>query len=107
MDLYTTLQDKINDLNVAVKELRKTATEYAEAYKTYRILLAKKLLELKAEGMAITLAGDVARGDVEIAEAKKVEIIKEAIYKANQESINSTKLQIKIIESQITREIGL
>ena len=59
MDLYTTLQDKINDLNVAVKELRKTATEYAEAYKTYRILLAKKLLELKAEGMAITLAGDV------------------------------------------------
>lgn len=107
MDLYITLQDKLNDLNVAVKELRKTATEYAEAYKTYRVLLAKKMLELKAEGMAITLAGDVARGDEEIAEAKKVEIIKEAIYKANQESINSTKLQIKIIESQITREIGL
>lgn len=107
MDLYTTLQEKTNDLNVAVKELRKTATEYAEAYKNYRVLLAKKLLELKAEGMAITLAGDVARGDIEIAEAKKVEIIKEAIYKANQESINSTKLQIKIIESQITREIGL
>lgn len=107
MDLYITLQDKLNDLNVAVKELRKTSTEYAEAYKTYRVLLAKKMLELKAEGMAITLAGDVARGDEEIAEAKKVEIIKEAIYKANQESINSTKLQIKIIESQITREIGL
>lgn len=107
MDLYITLQEKQNDLNVAVKELRKTATEYAEAYKTYRVLLAKKMLELKAEGMAITLAGDVARGDEEIAEAKKVEIIKEAIYKANQESINSTKLQIKIIESQITREIGL
>ena len=40
------------------------------------------------------------------AKAKYNEIVKEAIYKANQEAINSSKLQIRIIENQIQREYG-
>lgn len=107
MDLYLTLSKKLDDLQVAVKSLRTTATEYAEAYKNYRVLLAKKLVQLKSDGMAITLASDIARGDEEIATAKMIEIKKEAIYKANMESINAIKLEIKILENQISREIGL
>lgn len=107
MDLYNTLNSLLEDLQTSVKSLRITATEYAEAYKNYRVLLAKKLTQLKAEGMAITLASDIARGDEEIATAKMVEIKKEAIYKANMESINAIKLQIKVIENQITRELGV
>lgn len=107
MDLYNTLNSLLEDLQTSVKSLRTTATEYAEAYKNYRVLLAKKLAQLKAEGMAITLASDIARGDEEIATAKMVEIKKEAIYKANMESINAIKLQIKVIENQITRELGV
>lgn len=107
MDLYNTLNKKLEELTIAVKSLRTTATEYAESYRNYRILLAKKLTQLKADGMAITLASDIARGDEEIANAKMIEIKKEAIYKANMESINAIKLEIKIIENQITREIGL
>ena len=97
MDLYTTLEELKNDLNTSIKSLRTTSTEYAEAYKNYRVLLAKKLLQLS----------DIARGDEDIASAKMVEIKKEAIYKANMESINAIKLQIKVIENQITRELGL
>ena len=107
MDLYLTLSNKLEDLQIAVKSLRITATEYAEAYKNYRVLLAKKLVELKADGMAITLASDIARGDEDIAAAKMVEIKKEAIYKANMESINAIKLEIKVLENQISREIGM
>lgn len=107
MDLYTTLEELKNDLNTSIKSLRTTSTEYAEAYRNYRVLLAKELVRLKDSGMAITLASDVARGNEEIANAKMVEIKKEAIYKANMESINAIKLQIKIVENQITREIGL
>ena len=107
MDLYNTLNSLLEDLQTSVKSLRTTSTEYAEAYKNYRVLLAKKLTQLKAEGMAITLASDIARGDEEIATAKMVEIKKEAIYKANMESINAIKLQIKVIENQITRELGV
>ena len=107
MDLYTTLNSLLEQLQTSVKSLRTTATEYAEAYKNYRVLLAKELVRLKDSGMAITLASEVARGNEEIANAKMMEIKKEAIYKANMESINAIKLQIKIVENQITREIGL
>lgn len=107
MDLYTSLNNLLEQLQTSVKSLRTTATEYAEAYRNYRVLLAKELVRLKDSGMAITLASDVARGNEEIANAKMVEIKKEAIYKANMESINAIKLQIKIVENQITREIGL
>lgn len=107
MDLYTTLEELKNDLNTSIKSLRTTSTEYAEAYRNYRVLLAKELVRLKDSGMAITLASDVARGNEDIASAKMQEIKKEAIYKANIESINAIKLQIKVVENQITREIGL
>ena len=104
MDLFNELEQKIKELNIAIKSLRNTGRDYAEAYTEYRIKLAEKLVELKNNGMPVTIAYDVARGDREIAKAKFNEIAKEAVYKANQESINSTKLQIRIIESQLQRE---
>lgn len=88
----------------SVEELKNTGREYAKAYTEYRIALAKELVKLKDEGYAITLASDIARGKPEIARLKFDEISKEAVYKANQETINVLKLQIKIIENQIARE---
>ena len=106
MDLINELQKLLNQLNISIKSLRKTGEEYARAYTDYRVALAKELLILKNEGYAITLAGDIARGKPEIAHLKFKEISNEAIYKANQESINSLKLQIKIIQEQINKEYG-
>ena len=104
MDLFNELQSLTKQLQVSLKQLRKTGTDYAKAYSEYRMALAKELLILKDEGYAITLAGDIARGKPEIARLKFEEISKEAIYKANQESINVIKLQIKIIQSQLDKE---
>lgn len=106
MDLTNELNNLISKLDVSVKSLRKTGSEYAKAYTDYRVALAKELLILKEEGYAITLAGDIARGKPEIAKLKFKEISTEAIYKANQEAINSTKLQIKIIQEQLNKEFG-
>ena len=106
MDLANEIQLKCKTLDQKIGELRTTGSDYAKAYRDYRVALAKRLLELKNEGYAITLAGDIARGDKEIAELKFEEISKEAIYKANIESINVLKLQIKVLENQIEREFG-
>ena len=106
MDLYNELQKLCTELDVEVRAVRKTGSEYARAYANYRIALAKELLKLKAEGYSISLAGDVARGKEDIAELKFLEISKEAIYKANLEAINATKLNIEIISAQIDRELG-
>ena len=106
MDLVNELNNLIKKLDISVKSLRNTGSDYAKAYTDYRVALAKELMILKEEGYAITLAGDIARGKPEIARLKFKEISTEAIYKANQEAINSTKLQIKIIQEQINKEYG-
>ena len=106
MDLLELINRKSNELDIAVKSLRNTGKDYAEAYTNYRMELAKELMRLKEEGYAITLAGDIARGKRDIAMLKFKEISTEAIYKANLESINAIKLQIKLLDAQINREWG-
>lgn len=105
-DLVNVLNDKINQLDISVRQLRKSGEDYARAYTDYRVALAEELIKLKDKGHAITLAGDIARGKREIAQLKFKEITTEAIYKANQESILALKLQIKLLDNQITREFG-
>lgn len=104
MDIELELNKKMKELDVAIKSLRKTGEDYARAYTDYRVALAQELLKLKNEGYAITLAGDIARGKTEIAKLKFKEISTEAIYKANLESINATKLVIKVLQEQKNKE---
>ena len=104
MDLVNELFNKQKQLDISIRSLRKTGEDYAKAYTDYRIALAQELLKLKNEGYAITLAGDIARGKPEIAKLKFKEISAEAIYKANMESINALKLEIKLISNQIDKE---
>ena len=106
MDIVNELNEKCRLLDNSIRMLRKTGSEYAKSYTDYRVALAKELLILKDEGYAITLAGDIARGKPEIAHLKFEEISKEAIYKANMESINVLKLEIKILQEQINKEFG-
>lgn len=103
-DLINDINNKITYLETSIRTLAENGKNYAKAYTEYRIALAQELAKLKAEGYAITLAGDIARGKPEIARLKYKEIANEAIYKANLESINAIKLTIKIIENQIDRE---
>lgn len=104
-DLFNELQLKIKELNISIKKLRETGTEYAQAEKEYKITLRQEALKLRAEkGMPVTLIQQVVYGIPEVAEKRFQRDVKEAIYQANQEAINSTKLQIRVIENQLSRE---
>lgn len=104
-DLFNELQLKIKELNISIKKLRETGTEYAQAEKEYKITLRQEALKLRAEkGMPVTLIQQVVYGVPEVAEKRFQRDVKEAIYQANQEAINSTKLQIRVIENQLSRE---
>ena len=104
MELYEEMQQLISLLDIALKEFKTRGREYAQAYKQYRMILAKELLTLKAEGMPVTIAYDIARGKEEVANAKEQEIITECLYKNCQEAINTYKLQIKVLQAQIDKE---
>ncbi len=108
MDLYNELQQKIKELNVSIKKLRETGTEYAEAERDYKITLRQEALKLRAEkGMPVTLIQQVVYGVPEVAEKRFKRDVKEAIYQANQEAIQSVKLQIRVIENQLSREYSI
>ena len=104
-DLYNELQQKIKELNISIKKLRETGTDYAEAERDYKITLRNEALKLRAEkGMPVTLIQQVVYGVPEVADKRFKRDVKEAVYRANQEAINSTKLQIRVIENQLSRE---
>lgn len=105
-DLIEELNTKTKQLEVAVKQLRKSATDYAESEKNYKILLRQECLRLRDEGMAIGMIDKCCYGIPSVAEARFLRDVAEGVYKANQEAINSIKLQMRLIEAQISREWG-
>lgn len=104
MDIVNQINYLQKQLDKSIKLLRQTGEQYAKAYTEYRVALAQELMKLKNEGYAITLAGDIARGKPEIAKLKFKEISSEAIYKANLESINALKIEIKVLSNQYDKE---
>ena len=106
MDLFADLQAKTKQLDASIKQLRKSGTEYAQAEKDYKILLRSECLKLRDDGMAIGMIDKTCYGIPSVAEARFKRDVCEAVYKANLEAINSIKLQMRLIESQIQREWG-
>ena len=106
IDLITDLQAKTKQLEASIRQLRKNGTEYAEAERDYKVLLRTECLKLRDEGMAIGMIDKTAYGIPSVAEARFKRDVAEVVYKANQEAINSIKLQMRLIEGQIQREWG-
>lgn len=104
IDLLNELQSKIKDLEISVKELRKSGTNYAQAERDYKILLRTECLKLRDEGMAIGMIDKTCYGLPSVAEARFKRDVARTVYEANQDAINSLKLQIRVIEAQINRE---
>lgn len=106
MDLYNELQAKTRQLEISIKQLRKSGTDYAEAERDYKVLLRTECLKLRDEGMAIGMIDKTCYGIPVVAEARFKRDVAEAVYKANLEAINSIKLQMRLIEAQLSREWG-
>jgi hypothetical protein len=107
MDLYNDIQNKINELNISLRKLRETGTAFAQAERDYKITLRQEALKLRSEKeMPVTLIQQVVYGVPEVAEKRFKRDVAEAIYQANQEAINTLKLQIRVMENQLQREWG-
>lgn len=104
MELMIELQQKIQQLDYSIKTLRTNGTAFAQAEMNYKILLRQECLKLRDEGMAIGMIDKTCYGIPSVAEARFKRDVAEAIYKANLEAIQSIKLQMRLIENQISRE---
>ena len=104
MDLFK--MEKIKQLEISLKELRTSGTNYAKAERDYKILLRQECLKLRDDGMAIGMIDKTCYGIPSVAEARFQRDVAQTIYQANQEAINTLKLQLRLIEGQINREYG-
>lgn len=105
-DLMQELLAKQQALDTSIKLLRKNGTAYAQAERAYKVLLRQECLKLRDDGMAIGMIDKTCYGIPTVAEARFKRDVAEVTYKANQEAINSIKLQLRLIEGQINREWG-
>lgn len=106
MDLIDKIQQTLDLLSASIRSLKKTSEQYAEAEKDYKILLRQEALKLRDDGMAIGMITLTVYGIPSVAEARFKRDICEANYKANQEAINSYKLQLRLLDNQVGREWG-
>jgi chromosome condensin MukBEF MukE localization factor len=105
-NLYDELQQKTKQLDSSVKLLRQNGSLYAQAEHDYKIKIAEVVFRMKDDKVPATLINLVVYGDKEVARLRLDRDIKEVTYNANMEAINSLKLQLRLIESQLQREWG-
>ena len=104
MELWQQIEEKNKLLDRAINDLAKNGYDLAEKEKNYKIAVKKKVLELRAENMPVTLIQLTIYGYDEIATLRFDRDNAEVKYNSNQEYINLLKLQIRILESQLNRE---
>lgn len=104
MELWQMIEEKNIELDKAIKNLAKNGYDLAEKERDYKIAVNKKALVLRADEMPVTLIQQVIYGYEDIAKLRFERDTAEVKYNANQEYINTIKLQIRILESQLSRE---
>lgn len=106
-DLINELNKKNSELTQSIRMLRQNGVELAEKERDYKIKLRQEALKLRQDKkLPVTLISQIIYGVPEVADLRFKRDVAEAMYNANQEHINTTKLQIRILESQINREWG-
>lgn len=105
MDLWGEIQQKTRQLETCIRELRKSGTAYAQAERDYKVKLREVCLRLRSEkDMPVGLIDKTCYGVPEVAELRFQRDVAETVYRANLEAINSIKLQLRIIDAQLSRE---
>lgn len=106
IDLINDLSNLTSQLNASIKKLALNGKSLAEAERDYKIKLRQEVLKLRDEKMAVTLIDLIIYGVREVAELRFKRDVAKTIYETNQEHINTVKLQMRLVESQLNREFG-
>lgn len=102
--MWEEIEKYLNFLEVAVTEMSKRSIDLAQKEYNYKTALSKRLLKLRAEGQAVTLLSDIARGEKEIADLRLARDIAQGLYDSSKEAINMYKIRIRVLENQYSRE---
>lgn len=103
-DLITELERMKTELHTSMKLLRQNGEKMAQAENLYQKVKAETWVEMETMGCPITKIKETIKGQPKVAEALLNRDLATVMYESNQEHINVVKLEMRIIESQISRE---
>lgn len=104
--MWEEIEQAMKDLETCVSEYKKYNKDYAVKERNYRVLLSKRLTELRAAGEKVTHLADIARGQEDVAQLRFDRDIAEGLKEAAKEGINFYKHKLKILNDQYDREWG-
>lgn len=103
-DLVEQINKLNSELTQSIKLLRRNGNEFAKAERAYQVAKAQTVLKMKDAGASITEIGLSIKGQPEVAELLFKRDVARVMYEANQEHINTVKLQLRLLDNQIARE---
>ena len=103
-DLIIQLERTKADLHKSMQLLRQNGNALAQAEQEYQIAKTQTVLKMKDDGCTITEIQLSIKGRPEVAPKLLERDIAKAMYDANMEHINVAKLELRILENQISRE---
>lgn len=98
------LNEHLAKLSEGVRLMAKYGKEYAQAERDYKVELSQEALKLRDKGMSAALIDKLIYGNC--ADKRFKRDCARVMYKTAQENVNSTKLRIRILDAQISREWG-
>lgn len=104
-ELYAERERIKSSLETSLKRAYDNGIEMAEKTREYRKLLAQTVLQLKADGVQISIIEKVARGAEDVAQAEFEMMAAEVKYRASNENIMAQKKLLDIVEEDIRREL--
>lgn len=107
IDQIVELQHLLAELDKAVSQYDERGRALAIAENEYRSVLSRALLSGRAEGYPATLLLDICRGLESVGSARLDRDVKKAMYDSTRERINVIKLQARMIDSQLSRDLEL
>ena len=106
MDLINQVGTLNKQLTASIGQLKNNGIALAEAERDYKVKLHTEALKMRENGVAVGMIDLTIHGAKEVAELRFKRDVAKTIYDTNLERINATKLQIRILDSQISREWG-
>lgn len=105
-DLITEVTAMRNALKRSIDDLYKHGVDLANKEHAYQVAKAQAVLLMKDQGKTVTEINITIKGQPDVADAMLQRDIAKSLYEVNQEHINATKLELRILENQIAREWG-
>lgn len=101
---YFQLMNLFDETEREIESMRESGYLIAQYQSEYRMRVALKTLELRAQNTPVTVISDIVRGDPEIAELKLRWVCAEADNKSSNHLIFLREKKIEVLNDQIKRE---